>query len=241
MQKNNELKKENNIPADEEELAKIMLVNLPNASDMISGFRIYDGKLVMVAQNRNIDDYGYLPVSDIVSYLKEQDISKIRSPDNQLVKGLTKIMKDILCQFQDNAFRLYGFDGVYNYLKWAMKKDGKDYAIDMDLNKVKSIDLTPTEEEFEHYRITERILGYNFGLECGLWPLNVDTKDIAGFINEQRKSKNLNDGYFGGKWCTSCNNPKKPCPYTKDTESKRRISFDISENGKFQDYGAYKK
>ena len=70
---------------------------------------------------------------------------------------------------------------------------------------------------------------------------NVDTKDIADFINEQRKSKKLDDGYFGGKWCTSCNNPQKPCPYTKDTESKRRISFDISENGKFQDYGVYKK
>lgn len=232
------------IPKEEVEMAKIMLVNLPNNPFGISGFRIYDGKLVMMAQSRSAEGgYDYLPVSDIVSYLKEQDITDIKEPKNDLVKGLTRIMQNICEQFEENAFRLYGFDGVYNYLKWAMKKDNKDYAVDADIdfNEVKSIDLTPTEEEFKRYSIKESIDGYNYGVSKS-FDGAVKTSDIAQFINEQRAANKLDDSAFwGGKWCIGCNDPKRKCPFTEDTKSKRRISFDIAEDGKFIDYGKRKK
>ena len=234
------------IPKEEAEMAKIMLVNLPNNPLGISGFRIYKGKLVMMAESMSAEGYyDYLPVSDIVSYLKKQDISNIKNPDNNLVKGLTKIMQNICIQFRENAFRLYGFDGVFNYLKWAMKKDNKDYAVDanIDFNEVKSIALTPTKEEFERYSIKEKIFGYNHGQSYSYsFGDNIKTSDIAKFINEQRDADDLDDSSIlgGGKWCTCCNNPKRMCPFTAETGSKRTISFDIDENGKFVDYGSRK-
>ena len=229
------------IPKEEVEMAKIMLVNLPNNPSQLSGFRIYNGKLVMIAQSGIVKGwYSYLPVSDIVSYLKKQDITDIKAPNNNLVKGLTRIMKNIRKQFKENAFRIYGFDGVYNYLEWAMKKDNKDYAVDtkMDLNEVKRIYLTPTKEEFERYRIKEMIFGYNFGFKDGSsFPIPVNTEDIADFINQQRAANKLDDSdFYGGKWCTGCNNPKCMCPFTVETSSKRSISFDITENGEFNDH-----
>ena len=233
------------IPKEEVEMAKIMLVNLPNNPFGISGFRIYDGKLVMMAQRRSARGwYDYLPVSDIVSYLKEQDITDIKEPKNDLVKGLTRIMKNICTQFDENAFRLYGFDGVFNYLKWAIKKDNKNYVIDeyMDLNEVESIDLTPTEEEFKRYSIKESIDGYNYGVSKS-FDGAVKTSDIAQFINEQRAANKLDDSAFWGnrKWCIGCNHPKLKCPFTAEKKSKKNISFDIAEDGKFLDYGTYKK
>ena len=234
------------IPKEEVEMAKIMLVNLPNNPLGISGFRIYKGKLVMMAESMSAEGYyDYLPVSNIVSYLKKQDISNIKKPDNNLVKGLTRIMQNICIQFRENAFRLYGFDGVFNYLKWAMKKDNKDYAVDteIDFSEVESIDLTPTKEEFERYSIKEQIFGYNFGFKDGSsFPIHVNTEDIAKFINQQRDADGLDDSSIlgGKKWCTCCNNPEKMCPFTVETESERDISFDINENGEFIDYARRK-
>ena len=234
------------IPKEEIEMAKIMLVNLPNNPNQVSGFRIYDGRLVMIAPSRSTREkglYDYLPVSDIVSYLKKQDISKIKDHENNLVKGLTKIMKDIKKQFTENAFRLYGFDGVYNYLKWAMKKDNKDYKIKLiaDFKEVKDdVNLTPKKEEFKRYRIKDGIFGYNYGFRNGSsLPSYVNTEDIAAFINDQRTSRNLQDGLFG-KWCTGCNDPERMCPFTKERYG-RSISFDISEDGQFIDHGNYKQ
>ena len=235
------------IPKEEVEMAKIMLVNLPNNPFQVSGFRIYNGKLVMMAQSRSAEGwYDYLPVSDIVSYLKKQDITDIKEPDNNLVKGLTRIMKDIYKQFQQNAFRLYGFDGVYNYLKWAMKKDNKDYAVDADIDfdEVKSIELTPTKDDFERYSIKEKIFGYNYGKSYSYsFGDNIKTSDIANFINEQRDADNLDDGslLMGAKWCVGCNDPERMCPFTTETRSERSISFDIDENGEFKDYGSRKQ
>ena len=142
-------------------------------------------------------------------------------------------MKNICKQFRKNAFRLYGFDGVFNYLKWAMKKDNKDYAVDADIDfdEVKSIELTPTKDDFERYSIKEQIFGYNFGFKDGSsFPIHVNTEDIAKFINQQRDADNLDDAsrLMGEKWCVGCNDPERMCPFTTETRSERSISFDIA-------------
>ena len=220
------------IPKEEAEMAKIMLTNLPNTCGGIMGFRIYDGKLVMIAERRN-NEYSYdcLPVSDIVKFLKTKDISNIKVPENDLVKRMTKIMWEIARKFGRNAFRLYGFDGVYNYLKHEMSKDNnnKDDTYDyVEIADLKRIVIHVSKEERDQYRIRERIPGYNYSYKnCNKL---IELKDIAGHINDIREGNKLKP-----KFCTGCNDPDSPCDFTYDTES-LNISFEISDNGEFIDH-----